>query len=268
MKMRYITLLCLTILFLTGCSKRAEPGSILAEVNGETLDTEAFIAGYGAQNWSALSSEQRKSFVEDWVNLTLLAQSAKERNLHKDSIVRQRMDFAQKKVLANALVAERLAEVNISEDQLFSYFRIHQADFQKPVISYNIQRIGLPDKLSAENLLQQINQGLDFSAAVRRYSNEDLRRENGMMGFVEAASADSVFWRAARQMEPMEVGVVSQRGDWYVFRYTESRLGDKEANFEDHRDEIRRRILSEKQEEIYRNLLLEIKSQNHNIYYY
>jgi hypothetical protein len=256
------------LLSLSACGRSSEPGSILAEVNGERLDREAFIAGYGIDAWESLRAEERKKHVEDWVNITLLAQAADKAGLSKDPIIRQRMEFAQKKVKANAMIAERLARVRISEDQLFSYFRIHQADFQRPVMSYRIQRINLPDKLSAENLLQQINQGLDFGQAVRRYSTEELRRQDGFMGFVEAASPDSVFWKAVQDLPPMQAGVLTHDGVWYIIRYTESQEGEREANFEDHKEEIRRRILLERQEEIYRNILLEIKSENHQIYYY
>jgi len=268
MKKSLICLVGLIMLFISACDENVKSGSILAEVDNERLDRETFIAGYGIDAWNSLRPEERKKYVEDWVNITLLAQAADKAGLSHDPIIRQRMEFAQKKVKANAMIAERLAKVKISEDQLFSYFRIHQAEFQKPVISYQIQRINLPDKLTAENVLQQIYQGLDFTQAVRRYSTEELRRQDGFMGFVEPASQDSVFWQGVQNLKPLEPGVITHDGDWYIVRYTESQEEVKEANFEDHKDEIRRRILRDKQEEIYRNILLEIKSENHNIYYY
>jgi adenylate kinase len=55
---------------------------------------------------------------------------------------------------------------------------------------------------------------------------------------------------------------------WYVIRYTETQESDKEASFEEHRAEIRRKILLEKQEEVYQALLREIKAKNSEVYYY
>jgi hypothetical protein len=48
----------------------------------------------------------------------------------------------------------------------------------------------------------------------------------------------------------------------------EERSGTQEANFEDFKDEIRRRIISEKEEAVYLDLVRELKRQNDKIYYY
>jgi len=158
--------------------------------------------------------------------------------------------------------------MNISEDQLFSYFRIHQAEFLKPVLLYNVERIMLKDKISAENVLQQLNAGMNFSQALRHHSLEALRNRGGSMGFISQTSADSLFWQAANALEPNQFGVLSVADTWYVIHYTETRDGESEANFEDHRDEIKRRIILERQDEVYQNLLREIKAKQQNIYYY
>jgi peptidyl-prolyl cis-trans isomerase C len=262
-------LLLLTLMLLLLCCKsNSGDTGYLAEVNGEVLDMQSFRAIIGDAAWGQLRPEQKRRYVEDWVNLTLLAQTADAQKLDQDPVVKERISYAKKKVKANALIAAELSEIKISEDQLFSYFRIHQADFQKAILTYKIQRIGLPDKLSAENVYQQINQGMDFGTALRRYSIDDLRAQNGVMGFVEPSSTDSIFWQAARALAPMQPAIVASDAKWYVFRYTESQESDKEASFEDHRDEIKQRIIEEKQEDVYQQLLRQIKSQNHEIYYY
>ncbi|MDD4276624.1 MAG: peptidylprolyl isomerase [Candidatus Cloacimonetes bacterium] len=262
------SLLVLMVLLLPGCKGGSAQGEKLAEVNGEVLYLDAFGATLNGDGFASLSPEQKRRYTEDWVNLTLLAQAADEQKLDQDPALKERISYAQKKVKANALIAQRLQQTIISEDQLFSYFRIHQADFQQPMLAYRIQRIALPDKLSAENVFQQIKQGLDFVQAVRRYSTEDLRAQNGIMGFVEPFSADSLFWKAAEEIPINEAGLVSKNDAWYVFRYTETKESIHEPSFEDHRAEIKSRILKEKQNEIYLELLREIKSTNKQIYYY
>lgn len=266
--MNKITLALILILMLAFACKKEPKGTILAEVNGEVLQLEAFVSTLGDGEWDSLDSATRRRYVEDWVNLTLLAQAAEKAKLDQDPAIKERISYASKKVKANALIADHLAQMRISEDQLFSYFRVHQAEFRKPALMYQIQRIALPDKLTAENVLQQITQGMDFEAALRRYSTENLRQSGGNMGFVESTSQDSVFWLAARNLELNHPGLLTKDDLWYVFRYTDTQESERDASFEEHRAEIRRKILFEKQEEVYRNLLREIKSQNNEIYYY
>lgn len=261
-------ILILMAILLISCNKPDRKQDILAEVNGETLSLSAFTATFAEGEWESMNAAQKRRFVEDWVNLTLLAQEADATHLSDDPALKERIDFASKKVKANALIADRLSKIRISEDQLFSYFRVHQAEFQKPSLMYNIQRINLPDKMTAEKVLQQINQGMDFMQALRSYSVESTEENAGMMGFVEFSSPDSLFWLAARDLLPEKAGIVTKDEKWYVIRYTDTKESDKEASFEEHRAEIRRKILLEKQDEVYQSLLREIKAQNKEIYYY
>jgi hypothetical protein len=267
--MRYrFVLLVLLALSLAACNKKEEKGIALAQVGDEVLYLENFKATFGVAEWDALSAEQRKRFIEDWVNLTVLAKYADEHDVGKDIAVKQRILYAAKKVKANALISKRLAEVQVSEDQLFNYFRIHQSEFQKKAMEFSIQRIALSDKITAEKVLSQLNQGMNFSEAVQRYSTEELKAKQGMMGFVSASGADSTFWLAARNIAEASFGIVSANQLWFVFRIADIRDTSQEANFEDYRADIKRKIILEKQDQVYQDLLKEIKSRMDKIYYY
>lgn len=263
------SLLILILAFgFVACKQGGKSKERLAEVNGEILYTKDFVAMIGEDYWLAMDASARRKAVEDWVNITLLAQAAKEQKLQENAGVKQRLDIAKKKVAANALLADRLAHINISEDQLFSYFRVHRAEFMEPVQFYRIQRICLPGKILAETVFEKIKDGLDFDLAQRRYSSETPPHLSGDMGFVEPSSADSLFWLGARQLEPGEAGMIKKDEYWYVIRYTDKKEGDDVANFEDFKAEIRHKILLEKQEDIYRDLLREIKTKAKKVYYY
>ncbi|HPF08592.1 MAG TPA: peptidylprolyl isomerase [Candidatus Cloacimonadota bacterium] len=268
MKRVLLLLILAGIFFVSACNKNQDTSAKLAEVNGEVLTLDAFKSTFGVEEWDSLSPETRKRYVEDWVNLTLLAQETRSRGLDKELAMQQRISYATKKVKANALISASLAKLQISEDQLFSYFRIHQAEFLKPVMLYKIERIKLQDKISAENVLQQLNAGMSFAQAVRQHSIEALRNQGGSMGFVAPGSPDSLFWQSANTLQASQYGVLSVEDAWYVIRYTETKDGESDANFEDHRAEIKRRIILERQEEVYQNLLREIKAKQQNIYYY
>lgn len=266
-KLRFY-LIILLIFSFAACSRENKNAEKLAEVNGEILYLEEFVAMIGEDNWIAMDSSARHKAVEDWVNVTLLAQTAKNNKLLEKPGVKQRQDIAQKKVAANALISEKLSTINISEDQLFSYFRVHRAEFMEPVQFYKIQRICLPSKIQAENVFEKIRDGLDFMQALYKYKAEAPSHLSGDMGFVQPSSADSVFWFNAKQLEQNEPGLVKQDDYWYVIRYTEKIEGDDVANFDDFKAEIRHKILLEKQEDVYRELLKEIKAKAGKIFYY
>lgn len=266
--MKKFALILIALILLFACTKKEEKGVALAQVDKEILYLDDFKSTFAVEEWEKLSPETRKKYIEDWVNLTLLAHYADKQGLDKDKAVKQKINYAAKKVKANALIAKGLSEIEVSEDQLFNYFRLHQAEFQKNAVEYNIQRISLMDKISAENVLQQLNQGMSFAEAVQRYSTEELKNRGGFMGMVSASGPDSLFWLKARELKENEFGLVYKEPMWYVFRVLESKITPQEANFEDYREEIKRKVLLEKQDQVYQELIKTIKSQTSEIYYY
>jgi len=108
MKNLRFCLIILLVLSFFGCNRESKSFEKLAEVNGEILYLEEFVAMMGEDNWMAMDSSARRKAVEDWVNITILAQKAKKDKLLERPGVKQRLDIAEKKVSANALIAERL----------------------------------------------------------------------------------------------------------------------------------------------------------------
>ena len=268
--MKYIfPLLILLAAISFGCEKTKQDDSpVLASVNSEELTEAEFKMLFSPDEYNQLDAATRKKYIEDWVNLTLLAQAADEEKLSTSPALKARIGYASKKVKANALISRKLENIKVSEDELFNYFRIHRAEFDSVLVDYSVQRILQLDKTSAEKLAASIEAGLDFESAVQTYSLEKLKDNRGLMGFVSKAGADSSWWSACRGMQIKEVSILNQGTNWYVFRIVEERAGNAEANFEDYRDLIRRRILAERESEVYRELLRDLKTKTDEIYYY
>ncbi|NLW18499.1 MAG: hypothetical protein GXY81_02290 [Candidatus Cloacimonetes bacterium] len=265
-------LLLLVLLFLAGCGKKdsdADQLSPLAEVEGDIMYQEAFRALFTDEQWDSMGPEERKKEIENWVNLTLLAKEADELELNKDPAVRLRADFAQKKIKANALISQRLASINIGEEELFNYYRVHQNEFQGKLMEYDIQRLLCRDPASAAAILSKLREeGYDFDQAVAEYSQETLREQQGRMGFVTAEGPDSLFWRAAHELALNTPGMVNVNGRTYILRSLQQREGTQDANFGEYRNEIRTILIKERRQQVYDNLIRELKKKYPKIYYY
>lgn len=268
MKQLSFALLLIGLLSFSCTRAKKDDSPILASVNSEELTEAAFKSLFSADEYKELDAATKKKYVEDWVNLTLLAQAADAEKLSGSTALKARMEYAVKKVKANALISRKLENIKVSEDELFNYFRIHRADFDSVLVDYSVQRILQLDKNSAEKLAASINSGLDFEEAVQTRSLEKLKDNRGLMGFVSKAGADSVWWNACKGLKLKQVSILNQDANWYVFRIVEERAGNSEANFEDYRDLIRRKIIAERESEVYRDLLKDLKTKTDDIYYY
>lgn len=268
---RFLIAAIMVFILCSSCElkKEKEEFTPLAEVNGEVLTLEAFRSLYTDEQWNKLSETQKRKEIENWVNLTILAQEADKEKISEENATKLRIDYAVKKVKANALLARKLANLTISEEEMFNYYRLHQADFTKKLMEYNIQRILCPDENAAKNLLNKIKTSeYDFNLAVIENSLEELKYKQGRMGFVSANSPDSLFWKAAYKLKINEPGIVTVNGKTYIIRYTEQREGTQEATFVDYRNEIYELLLKEKKQQVYNDLVRELKIKNNNIYYY
>lgn len=266
---RYALLFAFLMLFALGCKKDKVPqGEILAQVGDDKLYEESFKSVFSEEEWANMDSEMRKKYVQDWVNLTLLAQEAQRLGLDKSLEAKQKLDFAAKKVKANALIAERMADLEISEDALFAYYRIHKGEFETKALEYNVQRIYLQDQGKAQQMLIELESGADFDLLTKHNSQEPLRDKLGYMGFVSPGTQDSLFWNQARELKTGDFAMFAADGGWYIIRQIGSRESDKDLMFDDLRAQIRSRILAERQQSIYEELLKEIKSKHTDVYYY
>jgi peptidyl-prolyl cis-trans isomerase C len=255
----FIALICSTLL---SCSLFESKGEVVAQVGDEKLTMEEFKANFSTSEWVSLSSEQKKEYVQQWVNLVLLAQEAEKLGLEKDKAVKNRIRYAEQKILGNALIISRLDAEKISEEEMFNYYRIHQGDFTRPMMNYKVQRIYLTDPNLVNKVKTEITNGMKFEDAARVYSQEELAKNGGFMGIVSPDGADSLFWQALNKVKIYEITTLQKDNGYYIIRNIQEEQGIGESGFEGQKDEIRRRILDERRKQVYDDLLRELRSRS------
>lgn len=259
--MKQYACLVLLLVVLTGCSLFEKEKDIVAQVDDEVLTLEEFKSNFTESQWKNLSPEQKKEYAEQWVQIVLLAKEAEQQGLKDDAVIRNRIKYAGRKVLANALIATRLASEKVTEDEMFNYYRIHQGEFAAPLKNYRVQRIFLTDPTILNRVKAEISAGMKFEDAARLYSQEALGQNGGYMGVVTPDGPDSTIWQAVHNLKLNELTTLQKGGGYYLLRYYLEEIGKGESGFEGMKDEITRRILEERRKQVYDDLLRELKSQ-------
>ena len=107
-----------------------EKENIVAQVNEIKLTMDEFKANFSDKEWDILTIEEKKVFIQDWVQLTLLAQEADALEISQSPKIKERIKTAEINIKANALIATKLVDVTISEDELFNYYKIHKSEYK------------------------------------------------------------------------------------------------------------------------------------------
>lgn len=260
--MKNLSVIIFLLLSFAACSLFEPKGEVIAQVDKEVLTLEEIKANFTEAEWAGLSAERKREFIQQWINLTLLAQEAENQGLVADKAVKNQIRYAEKKIMGNALIASRLQSESISEEDLFKYYRVHQGDFTQSLMNYKVQRIYLTDYNLAVKVKQEILDGMRFEDAAKIYSLEVLGQNGGYMGTVTPQDADSSFWQAVSKVKIYEITTLQKDNGYYLLRYYEEEQGTGQTGFDDLKDEIRKRILNERRRQVYEDLLRELKSKS------
>ncbi len=257
MKISLIFLILCTIFFYA-CDKNTE--QIVAEVNGETLTLERFKGNFSDSEWTKMSISEKQTFIQNWVQVTLFAQEADKLEISSTAEIRSRIENVSKKIKSNVLVSTKLANITASEEELFDYYKLHQSKFQRKVKQLNIQRIFVKEASKLAYVRQEISDK-SFNLAAKKHSEETLGRNGGIVGWVSEKDIDKVFWNAVQDLKRLHYKTVKADKGFYIIRFTDTRTKSISKDFLEVKNEIRKLVLQEKQEELYEKLLKDLKSK-------
>ncbi|MCK4694893.1 MAG: peptidylprolyl isomerase, partial [Candidatus Cloacimonetes bacterium] len=220
----------LVILFLFISCIQQDDEDNLAQVNNEKLTSEKLKSNFSKEEWKDMSNEEKREFVQDWIQLTLLAQEADRQKISSIPEIESKIETAEKTIKSNALIAQKLSDIEITEDELFNYYKIHKSKFQTSSIEYKVQRIFTTDKLKIEEIRQEI-QKTSFSETAKRYSEEKAGKNGGYIGFLSKDSSNKAIWDVLKSLKKYRIKTIKTDKGYYILRYYDTRKVYKDRIF-------------------------------------
>ena len=178
--MKFITFYILIFITVLSCNyqqKEEIEENIVAKVNNDFLTLEELRSNFTEERWNELTLDEKREFINDWIQLSLLAQESERLKLDKRMEIKSRIKTAEKTVKSNALIAQKISEIVITEDDLFNYYKLHKSKFQKKTKEFRVQRIFIKRKSKLDSVLVYIKNGLPFTEAAKMYSEEKIGAE-------------------------------------------------------------------------------------------
>ena len=247
------------LLIMVGCNKINDE-DVIARVNKEVLTIDQLKANFSENQWNDLDRDEKMRFVDEWIDLTVLAQEADKIKLSDLDEIQQKIELAEKNVKANALLAQKLTEIEISEDDLFDYYKLHKSKYQSQYKQYKLQRIFLREKAMLDSVLQIIKSGMKFTDATKLYSEENIGKDGGYTGFLGRKDMEPVVWDAIQELQKWQYRSVEVEDGFYIVRYYETRDVTDEMPFTELKQEIWKIVEQEKKMELYETYLYELKT--------
>ncbi|MCF7793463.1 MAG: peptidyl-prolyl cis-trans isomerase [Candidatus Cloacimonetes bacterium] len=252
----------LLLIMLFSCQKTDDENYAVAQVNDEVLLIEDLKANFSQQQWNDMTKIQKEEIVQDWIRLTMLAQEAKNTGIAEQQAIKNKIETAEKNILANAVIAQKLAEVTVNDEDMFNYYRMHKSNYQKTHKEYKVQRIFVQNEALLDSVRAAISQ-TTFKEAAIKYSQESAGSNGGYLGFVSQRDIPANQWNVLTKLKKYHYQSLESEEGFYVIRYYDKRDVKTEKTFVEVEDEIRSTLIEMKKQEAFDNLIedLKIKSE-------
>ncbi len=251
------------LLFLTACGSEesssdqvSEDVRIVAKVNGEPISEtmlDLHVMRRTGQNPGSIDADDRETLLLELVEMTLIAQDAREHGLEADPTVNARMRNMHHAVLAQAML-ETIKNQPIPEDEMLARFDEVMAS-EEHRREYHARHILLDDPDTAEDVIGQLDDGADFADIAEGYSRGPTADRGGDLGWIVPGETVPPFGRA---LMSLEVGdhtrePVRTRYGYHVIRPEDTR--DREPpRFEDVASHLQRQLSQERIESYVKEL--------------
>ncbi len=254
--------LLLLLIMLFSCQKTDNENYAVAQVNDETLLIEDLKANFTEQQWNNITKAQKEDIVQDWIRLTMLAQEAENIGITEQQAIKNKIETAEKNILANAVIAQKLAEVTVTDEDMFNYYRMHKSNYQKTHKEYKLQRIFIQTEALLDSVRAAISE-TSFKEAAIKYSQESAGSNGGYLGFVSQRDIPANQWNVLSRLKKYHYQSVKSDEGYYVIRYYDERDVKTEKTFVEVKDEVRLTLIEMKKQEAFDNLIedLKIKSE-------
>lgn len=251
-------------LLATGCgqdsadeqSSGEDQVHIVAKVNDEPISEtmlQLHILRRTGENPEHLDNEERETLLLELVEMTLIAQDARERGLTQDETVRAQMRNLQYAVLAQAML-EELKREPIPDDELlvrFDQLMDHESQRQE----YHARHILVTDEEDAQAVIEELDGGEDFAALAERHSRGPTAARGGDLGWFVPGEMVRSFGEAVMDLEVGEHTrePVRTRYGYHVIKL-EGQRDRKPPRFEEVSDQLRQSMTQERIEEYVKEL--------------
>jgi peptidyl-prolyl cis-trans isomerase C len=240
---RYIAVVCL----LLSSSISAQPitpesEKVIARVNNDVI-TQQHLSTFRQFLEQQLQGQKvsEKRLLNELVKVSLLFQAAEQQKLDQRQDVKQQLFHQRKSILSAAMLSELAERLQPTE------IDIQKAYDDAPSEEYHVNYLLVGSKDEAVSLINQLDNGANFTDLVGQYSIDPSKQYAGNLGWVNLSQIDIHLVNALKELKPegYTKKPISNHLGWQVLQLKEKRDYTKPAFFQ-LRDTLRQQLLSAK----------------------
>jgi len=202
--------------------------------------------------------EERRLFVERWVDLEVLYQEAVRRGLKEDARIRARLRSLEQELLADHLVFIELHDRTVvTEEEVEEYFNEHESEY---LYEYRVSHILVNTLEEAENVKELLRKR-SFIWVANRHSVDPVARYGGDLGYLTKGNMIHAFEKVIFDMKPGETSdIIKSDFGYHIIKLIGMRESLNKIGYEDVREQIMNTLMIEKREKAYAEFIDSLRS--------
>lgn len=233
---------------------------LLAEVNGKKIyKKDVYQLMQNIEDNQRFNSEEGLHILADeMINQEILLKNAYDEALDKEKEFVDQLELVKNDMLKNYAMHKIFESVKLDEKEVEKYYEANKETLNPPVL-YEAYHILVNDLSEAEKIKAEIDKGLEFAEAAKKYSIDPSKANGGSLGKFPKGVMVKEFQDG---LDSLEIGEVSKPVK-SQFGYHLIKLQNKEnvdtPSFDKIKDQVYQRLLMVKRQEAYLNKLQKIK---------
>lgn len=227
---------------------------VLAVVEGREIteqDLQQLLQSLGPQQAMQFNSEEgRQRLLEELINQELFYLDAKDKNMKEEQEFKAELERAKENLLKQYAMRKLLSKAKVSENEIEDYYNDNKEMFKQGE-QVKAKHILVDDKEKAEEIIEELNNGLDFEEAAKKYSKCPSKEKGGDLGYFTKGRMVPEFEEAAFDMKEGEISNPIKTQFGYHIIKVEDKKEESQKTLDEVRGQIEQQLVGSKQNKLY-----------------
>ena len=237
--------------------------NVMAKVDGREItrnDMELLISHLGNQAMQFANPEGEKRLLDELINEELFYSHGVEIDVENDEIFKAELEKSKKSLIKQYMIGKTVMAVKVEEFEVKGYYESHKSEFVSEN-SVNALHILMDDESKASGVIDEINDGLLFSEAAKKYSKCPSKDKGGDLGFFSRGQMVPEFEEASFALELNKISApVKTQFGYHIIKVVAKKEADSKS-YEDMKMDLLKTLTAKKQSEAYLAKVEELKSK-------
>lgn len=236
---------------------------LLAIVDGREIkesDVTSLLRQLGPSANRFQGAQGHTQLLDELVTQELFYSEAKSTGMDQEEAYLNAVEDMKKSLLQQYALNQLLANVTVSEEEAKTYFEAHKDMFISGPKA-RASHILVANEESAQKILDEINEGLEFAEAAKKYSSCPSGQAGGDLGEFNPGQMVPEFDKAVFSMKAGELSTPIQTQFGFHIIKVESITDGNDVNFEEVAPQVHQQAINAKRQEIYTVKQAELKNK-------